>query len=128
MNRFWAVLAMLGPGFAVAATGVGAGDIVAAAVSGADFGLVVLWAAAFGAVAKFVLNEGIARWQLATGTTLLEGWATHLSRTVLAVFMLYFLFWSYIVGGALMAACAQRQGMGRHPLFGRHRAGLCGAV
>jgi len=42
---------------------------------------------------------------LATGTTLLEGWATHLSRTVLAVFMLYFLFWSYIVGGALMAAC-----------------------
>lgn len=105
MNRFWAVLAVLGPGFAVAATGVGAGDIVAAAVSGADFGLVVLWAAAFGAVVKFVLNEGIARWQLATGTTLLEGWAAHLSPTVLYIFMLYFLLWSYIVGGALMAAC-----------------------
>jgi hypothetical protein len=33
---------------------------------------VLLWAVAVGAFFKFVLNEGIARWQLATGSTALE--------------------------------------------------------
>ncbi|MCG8606498.1 Nramp family divalent metal transporter, partial [bacterium] len=66
-------LAVIGPGIAIAATGVGAGDMVAAAVSGARYGFAVIWAAAAGALLKFVLNEGLARWQLATGTTLLEG-------------------------------------------------------
>ena len=34
----------------------------------------VLWTAALGAVLKYSLAEGVARWQLATGTTLIEGW------------------------------------------------------
>ena len=64
----------LGPGIVIAATGLGAGDLIAAALAGARYGTAVLWAAAIGALLKFALNEGLARWQLATGTTLLEGW------------------------------------------------------
>ncbi|MDH3786545.1 MAG: Nramp family divalent metal transporter [Acidobacteriota bacterium] len=96
---------MLGPGLAVAATGVGAGDVVAAAVAGSRFGIAVAWAAIIGAVFKFVLNEGIARWQLSTGTTLLEGWATRLGRPVQIVFLAYLILWGFFVGGALMSAC-----------------------
>ncbi|NBB72540.1 MAG: iron transporter [Bacteroidetes bacterium] len=90
---------------AVAATGIGAGDVVAAAVSGAQYGAAVLWAALVGALVKFALNEGIARWQLATGTTLLEGWGRHLHRFVLIGFAVYLVLWTVVVAGALIAAC-----------------------
>lgn len=98
-------LSLLGPGIAVAATGVGAGDMVAAAVVGSKYGLAVVWAALIGAVFKFVLNEGLARWQLATGTTLLEGWVQHLGRWVQVYFLIYLVLWSFVVGGALISAC-----------------------
>jgi len=98
-------LSLIGPGVAVAATGIGAGDVVAAAVSGAQYGAAVLWAALVGALVKFALNEGIARWQLATGTTLLEGWGRHLHRFVLIGFAVYLVLWTVVVAGALIAAC-----------------------
>ena len=44
------VLAGIGPGLAVAATGVGAGDLLAAMVAGADFGAVLAWVIAIGAL------------------------------------------------------------------------------
>jgi Mn2+/Fe2+ NRAMP family transporter len=94
----------IGPGIVMAATGLGAGDLITAAVSGASYGTVLLWAAAFGAAVKFVLNEGLTRWQLATGTTLLEGWVQRLPIAVSVYFLVYLLIWSFIVAGALIAA------------------------
>jgi hypothetical protein len=55
------------------ATGIGSGDVVSATVGGARYGVMLLWAIAAGAFFKFVLQEGIARWQLRTGKTALEG-------------------------------------------------------
>lgn len=97
---------VLGPGLAIAATGVGAGDLIAASVAGSTYGFAVVWAAVVGAILKFGLNEGLARWQLATGTTLLEGWANHLGRWVQWLFLIYLIVWSFVVGGALINACA----------------------
>jgi len=94
----------LGPGIVIAATGLGAGDLIAASVAGAKYGTAIVWAAVIGAVLKFTLNEGLARWQLATGTTLLEGWVRRLPRFWSAYFFVYLLLWSFIVAGALMAA------------------------
>ncbi len=99
------MLRAIGPGIIIAATGVGAGDLVAAAVCGAIFGTRVLWAVLAGALLKFALNEGLARWQLATGTTLLEGWAHRLPRLFFLGFLAYLFLWSFVVAGALMAAC-----------------------
>ncbi len=76
------LLAIIGPGILVAATGVGAGDLATGAMAGSILGLGVLWAVVLGAGLKFVLNEGLARWQLATGSTLLEGRVAHLGRAV----------------------------------------------
>ena len=59
-------LKLAGPGLIVAASGIGSGDVVSATVGGANYGVVLLWAIAVGAFFKFVLNEGIARFQLAT--------------------------------------------------------------
>jgi Mn2+/Fe2+ NRAMP family transporter len=106
-------------GLLVAATGVGAGDLITASLAGSNLGLVILWAAAAGALLKWVLNEGVARWQMATSKTLLEGWVDHLGGVVHWVFFAYFIIWSYIVGGALINACGVA-GAGLLPLGDPH--------
>jgi len=97
---------VVGPGVLVAATGVGAGDLGAAAFAGGHLGLTVLWAVVLGAAVKLVLNEQLARWQLATGTTILEGAVRRLGPAVWAIFGVYLVLWSPFVALALMKACA----------------------
>lgn len=104
-SRSRGALGTIGPGIAIAATGVGAGDLLAAMLAGADFGTALVWVVVVGAVLKLGLNEGVARWQLATGTTLLEGWCRHLGWTVKLYFFAYLVLWSFIVAGGLMSAC-----------------------
>lgn len=67
-------LKYLGPGIVIAATGVGAGDLIAASVGGAKYSTIILWSAVLGALLKYVLNEGIARWQMGTGESIIETW------------------------------------------------------
>ncbi len=97
-------LKLAGPGLVVAATGIGSGDVVAATVGGARYGVVLLWAIAIGAFFKYVLNEGIARWQLATGKTALEGWAEYLPAWVKVYFGIYLVLWTVFVSAALTNA------------------------
>jgi Mn2+/Fe2+ NRAMP family transporter len=99
------LLTALGPGLLVAATGVGAGDLATAGFAGSQLGVAILWVVVLGAFLKFVLTEGLARWQLATGQTLLEGAITRLGPVATIVFLAYLLPWSFFVGAALMSAC-----------------------
>ena len=98
------VLKLAGPGLVVAATGIGSGDVVSATVGGARYGVVLLWAILAGAFFKFVLQEGIARWQLATGKTAVEGWADHLPRWVTWYFGIYLVIWTVAVSASLTNA------------------------
>jgi Mn2+/Fe2+ NRAMP family transporter len=100
-----ASLAILLPGLLVAATGVGAGDLATASLTGSLLGVSILWAVVLGGWMKFVLTEGLARWQLATGQTFLEGVAHRLGRVIGWLFLPYLLLWSFFVGSALMGAC-----------------------
>lgn len=102
MNR---ILTILGPGLLVAAAGIGAGDLATASFAGSYLGTAVLWAALVGAFMKFVVTEGLARWQLASGTTLLEGVVSRFGRLPGWLFLIYLLAWSFFVGAALMSAC-----------------------
>jgi Mn2+/Fe2+ NRAMP family transporter len=123
-------LRMAGPGLIVAASGIGSGDVVSATVSGANFGVVLLWAIALGAFFKFVLNEGIARWQLATGLTVVEGWAEYLPAWVKGYFGAFLVVWTVAVSAALTnatglgianltgGAISQPWGAVLHSLFG----------
>jgi Mn2+/Fe2+ NRAMP family transporter len=97
----WAVL---GPGLLLAATGVGGGDLATATFVGGVLGTTVLWAIALGAFMKFVVTEGLARWQLATGETLIEGVVRRLGPVVVWIFLPYFLLWAFFVGSAQMSA------------------------
>jgi len=117
-------LKTIGPGIIIAATGVGAGDLIAASVSGARYGTTILWAAVVGAIIKFVINENLARWQLVTGTTLLEGWIWRLPRFVSIYFLAYLLLWSFIVAGALISAA----GLAAHALIPSVSVELWGLV
>ncbi|HXV91553.1 MAG TPA: Nramp family divalent metal transporter [Gemmatimonadales bacterium] len=102
----WALrLALFAPGLLVAATGVGAGDLLTASLAGSRHGFTLLWAAWVGALLKWFLNEGVARWQMATGTTLLEGWVERLGRWARWTFLAYLLPWAFFTGGALVSAC-----------------------
>ena len=51
-----------------------------------------------------MLNEGIARWQLATGKTALEGWAEYLPAWVKLYFGIYLVLWTVAVSAALTNA------------------------
>ena len=97
-------LSIIGPGVLLFAAGVGAGDLLTASMAGSDIGLVVVWAAILGALLKWVLSEGIARWQMATDSSMLEGWLRH-APWFAWIFFLYFLLWTFVVGGALASAC-----------------------
>ena len=103
----------IGPGIVIAATGLGAGDLIAASVAGAHYGTAVLWVVAAGAVLKFVLNENLARWQLTTGSTVMQALVERLPTICSWYFLIYLLLWSFVVAAALMAAC----GMAIHALF-----------
>jgi Mn2+/Fe2+ NRAMP family transporter len=104
-NRKSNLFILIGPGLLVAATGVGAGDLATASFTGSQLGTTVLWAVVAGAFLKFVLTEGLARWQLATGQTLLEGAAHRLGPAVGWLFLPYLLVWSFLCALALMSAC-----------------------
>lgn len=99
------LLLMMGPGLLLAATGVGGGDLATGSFVGSLLGTAVLWAVLVGALLKFVVTEGLARWQLATGETLIEGAVARLGPVVVWLFLPYLLLWSFFVGSAQMSAC-----------------------
>lgn len=105
MPRLRHALAIVTPGLLVAATGVGAGDLATGGIAGSHLGVAILWVVALGAFIKFVLSEGLARWQLATGSTILEGAIAKLGPVVSVVFLVYLLPWSFFTGAAMMSAC-----------------------
>ena len=109
------LFAIIAPGILMAATGVGAGDLLTASLAGSKVGLALLWAVVAGAILKFTLNEGLARWQLATNSTLLEGWVWKLGRWIQWVFLAYLLLFTMVTGGALVTACGLA-GSGFFPL------------
>ena len=98
-------LMMIGPGLLLAATGIGAGDLTTGSFVGGLLGTTVLWAVAVGAFMKFVVTEGLARWQLATGETLLEGVVRRAGPIAIWLFLPYLLLWSFFVASAQMSAC-----------------------
>ncbi|MEV5613613.1 Nramp family divalent metal transporter [Streptomyces sp. NPDC052225] len=95
----------IGPGIVVAATGVGAGDLVATLIAGSNFGYTLLWAAVIGCVVKISLAEAAGRWHLATGRTLFDGWAS-LGRWTTYFFVVYVVIWGFVYGAAAMSSSA----------------------
>lgn len=88
-----------------AATGVGAGDLVASMVAGSRYGYALLWAVVIGTVFKLALGEAIGRWHLGSRSTILSGWRS-LGRWTLAFFGVYIVLWGFVYGATAMSATA----------------------
>lgn len=95
----------IGPGIVVAATGVGAGDLVATLIAGSKFGYTLLWAAVIGCLVKISLAEATGRWHLATGRTIFEGWRS-LGRWTTWYFAVYIVVWGFVYGATAMSSSA----------------------
>ncbi len=93
---------LIGPGLVVAATGVGAADLVATLIAGSKYGYALLWCAVLGCLMKIVLVEGAGRFSLATGRTIYEGWSS-LGRWTHWYFGPYIVVWGFVYGAAAMA-------------------------
>ncbi|BBE21442.1 iron transporter [Arthrobacter sp. MN05-02] len=96
---------LVGPGLLAAATGVGAGDLVATLIAGSQYGYALLWAAVIGCVLKIILVEGVGRWYLATGKTIFQGWRT-LGVWTSWYFGPYIVIWGFVYGATAMSSTA----------------------
>lgn len=96
---------VIGPGLVVAATGVGAGDMVATLSAGSTYGYELLWAVILGVVLKIILVEGCGRYTLATGYTIFEGWRG-LGRWTTWYFGPYIVIWGFVYGASAMTSTA----------------------
>lgn len=108
---------LIGPGIVVAATGVGAGDLVATLIAGSRFGYALLWAAILGTLLKIALAEAVGRWTLAGERTIFDGWTSlggafrvgGLGGTLNwagVYFGVYVVIWGFVYGAAAMTATA----------------------
>jgi Mn2+/Fe2+ NRAMP family transporter len=96
---------IVGPGLVVAATGVGAADMVATLVAGSRYGYALFWAVIVGVVLKIILVEGAGRFTLATGKTIFEGWRS-LGRWTSWYFGPYIMIWGFVYGATAMSSAA----------------------
>ncbi|MEE1619841.1 Nramp family divalent metal transporter [Zafaria sp. J156] len=96
---------VIGPGLVVAATGVGAADMVATLAAGSRYGYTLLWAVILGVILKIVLVEGAGRFTLATGKTIFEGWRS-LGRWPVWYFGPYIMIWGFVYGASAMSSTA----------------------
>jgi hypothetical protein len=94
-----------GTGIVIAVSGVGAGDMISSLVAGTDFGTVLIWAIVVGAFLKFVLTEGIGRWYMASGETILKGWHM-LGRGATWYFLVCLFIVTFVFGAAVTSTAA----------------------
>ncbi len=94
---------LVGPGIVVAATGVGAGDLVATLIAGSKYGYTLMWAAVIGCIVKIALAEATGRWHLATGRTIFDGWRS-LGPWTTVYFAIYVVVWGFVYGGTAMSS------------------------
>lgn len=79
--------------------------MVASLTAGAQYGTALLWAVVLGALIKFFLTEGIGRWYMATGKTIVQGWHS-LTRWATVYALVYLVILAFIYGAAVTSATA----------------------
>jgi Mn2+/Fe2+ NRAMP family transporter len=96
-------------------------------VAGSRYGMALLWAAVLGTLLKIALAEGVGRWSLGSGATMLDGWR-RLGYWATVFFGAYILIWGFVYGATAMSAV----GLPLNALFGglsvRYWAMIAGVV
>jgi Natural resistance-associated macrophage protein len=79
--------------------------MVSSLVAGTDFGMVLIRAVVLGALLKYFLTEGIGRWYMASGKTILQGWRS-LGRVAIWYFVVYLFVVTFVFGAAVTSTAA----------------------
>jgi len=79
--------------------------MISSLVAGTNFGTVLIWAIVIGAFLKFTLTEGIGRWYMASGETILKGWHM-LGRGATWYFLIYLFIVTFVFGAAVTSTAA----------------------
>lgn len=104
-TRWRARLAALGPGLLFAGAAIGVSHLVQSTRAGAAYGFQLLWAVLLVLLCKYPFFEYAHRYTVATGESLLEGYA-HLGRWALGAFMLVVVASSFITTAAVTVVTA----------------------
>ena len=108
---------IIGPGLLVAATGVGAADLVATLIAGQKYGYALIWVAVLGCILKIILVEGAGRYTLSTQRSIFEGWRS-LGVWTTIYFVPYIIIWGFVYGAAAMSSSAPTTASWRGALSG----------
>ena len=103
--RWRARLAAVGPGILFAGAAIGVSHLVQSTRAGAAYGFELLWAVLLVLLCKYPFFEYAHRYTIATGESLLEGYA-HLGRWALGAFMLVVVASSFITTAAVTVVTA----------------------
>ncbi|MET9967760.1 Nramp family divalent metal transporter, partial [Streptomyces sp. NPDC006356] len=98
-------LAVLGPGLVLAATSVGAGDMVTSLAGAAGYGMALMWAILVGVVLKYTLTEGVGRLYLASGQTVIASLRAA-ARWLPSAFFAFVLVIGLLYGAALSSVAS----------------------
>lgn len=99
----WRRLKHVGPGLIIAATGIGAGDMVNGLNAGTNYGGLLLWAIVLGTLIKFPLSEATGRLFMVTGKTVLQAWHDW-NRAASGYFIAFFFLASFITAAGICSA------------------------
>jgi Mn2+/Fe2+ NRAMP family transporter len=94
-------LASLGPGIMMSATAVGLSHLVLAPIAGAKFGYALIWVVVVAHVLKYPCFEFGPRYTLATGTSLISGYAKVPGPKKWALWLFFFIS---LIGGCTAAS------------------------
>lgn len=107
--RWQARLAALGPGILFAGAAIGVSHLIQSTRAGAAYGFELLWAVLLVLLCKYPFFEHAHRYTVATGESLLEGYA-RLGRWALAAFMLVIVLGAFITTAAVTVVTAGLMG------------------
>jgi Mn2+/Fe2+ NRAMP family transporter len=97
------ILGKIGPGLLVAAAGIGAGDMIISIQTGLEFRWIYPFVVILTCILKYVITEGIARHEMASGKSIIERWNLIMPVWIRFLFLIFFIIWSYMVGAALIS-------------------------
>lgn len=92
-------LRKIGPGFVLAATCVGTGDLVSSIVAGGKTQYSLVWAVLVAVFIKYHLTIAIGRWGLATGKTIIQGFRS-IGFVAIIFVAIYAVLWGLMYGAA----------------------------
>ncbi len=108
-ERWRTRLASVGPGILFAGAAIGVSHLVQSTRAGATYGFELLWAVLLVLLCKYPFFEYAHRYTVATGESLLQGYA-HLGRWALGAFMLVVIAGSFITTAAVTVVTAGLMG------------------